>query len=171
MAPPVLPTDDYAAFAKSGTLVISNTAASNYEITQKSIDGLFTVSDKESYDTVLIYAEHVLLQESLNLPGKNVGIFCTQLALGDSKITIDVSGKDGGDLNTKTTAEGKVKTGNDGCNGGSVWLFVQELESSGNLLDCLRIKSRGGSGGKGQNTSVKGETGGAGGAGGNPGML
>ncbi|KAK0709898.1 hypothetical protein B0T26DRAFT_653111, partial [Lasiosphaeria miniovina] len=121
-----------------------------------------------SNQTLLIYAETVTIMDSIQWPSKNIGIACSNLILGGSSITIDVSGSDGEHIDVAQPS-GNGLPGNPGGDGGSIWLYVEYLTPS--LATGLRLLANGGSGGEGGATSDVAGRGGTGGVGGNAGTV
>ncbi|KAG8677662.1 hypothetical protein FPOAC2_03794 [Fusarium poae] len=114
-------------------------------------------------ESCLIYAERIEIRGSLNIPGRSIGIFCSELQLfpisGETHCTIDVSGKNGSppSANTPNTAHGEA--------GGNIEVFVEDLESL--QVNKFMLRSAGGNGVSGwdatQGVGGKGGNGGHGG--------
>ncbi|KAJ3573533.1 hypothetical protein NPX13_g4663 [Xylaria arbuscula] len=109
----------------------------------------FNGSIRISSKNLLIYAENVIITGDLHLPGKNIGISCSSLTLGMEGVTIDVTGTSGSP--TIPVASGSGSEGNTGHNGGSIWLYVEQLTPT--LAAALSLKANGGSGGEGGSTT------------------
>ncbi|KAB8261279.1 hypothetical protein BDV32DRAFT_148546 [Aspergillus pseudonomiae] len=152
-----LATDAHAVVEKKTVTVILDTNDEAF---------LFDSSLAFKTESLLIYAEKIKISGQINLPGKNVGIFCSKLTV-DGPATINVSGDDGRAGDTSINEEGGE--GGDGQNAGNVWVFVQDLTVS--QLQELKIESYGGTGGMGGDTSASGKIGGNGGKGGDAGNI
>ncbi|CAK7229213.1 hypothetical protein SCUCBS95973_007145 [Sporothrix curviconia] len=147
---PTLESDDYVVYHGRDTLAVFSARADGVQLNEML---------NFSASTLLIYAETIHLQSKLlQLPGKNIGLFCHQLVLSHDEACIDVSGSNGAD---NTTPETKAESGG---NGGSVWLYVEQPTPG--LRKKLRIRAYGGDGGRGGYGVVEKPDGGDGGDGG-----
>lgn len=156
-----VPDNTFATFVKDDFTVILSTKEEPYIINAE------TFNFQTSY--VFIYAEKVEITGSIEIKGKNLGIFCSDISVkgGDkdgSEVVIDVSGRHGDTQSDNPSEDGRA--GGNGEKGGDVWLFVQNgVEDT---LKKLEIKAFGGDGGKGGNAGPE-KKGGNGGNGGNGG--
>jgi hypothetical protein len=114
---------------------------------------------------ILIYAETITLTKSLILPGKDIGIFCSNLALVPQNVAIDVSGAKGDGVAPVPSGPGTV--GNPGKNAGSIWVYVEQMDEK--LAAIVELRADGGMGGEGGATSDVAQRAGKGGTGGNAG--
>ncbi|KAE8153966.1 hypothetical protein BDV25DRAFT_136336 [Aspergillus avenaceus] len=150
-------TDDYTKFQKGDITVILSAADTPVRVdTQLS----FTTT------TCLIYAERVEVSAHVKLPGKVLGIFCTEMVVREDSI-IDVSGNAGTAGMTNMSSGGV--NGDNGQSGGHVRIFIQEMEHG--VSENLTIKAFGGDGGAGGDSGAEGNAGGNGGNGGNGGTV
>jgi len=156
-----VPDDDYAYLEKNDITVILNTNEQ-----PQIIDASFNFNTS----TCLIYSENVVITGTISLPGKNIGIFCSNLGLVGSPATIDVSGSLGVmDPKYEIVTSGPGHTGANGGNGGTIWMFVENLTKD--IFPNLKLVTNGGDGSTGGGTSQQMMTGGTGGNGGNGGKL
>ncbi|KAL6718463.1 hypothetical protein ACLMJK_004554 [Lecanora helva] len=154
---------DFAVIEKAGYCIALCSREEPYVLNDKA--GIFT-SKSSSF---LVYAETIDLSSSIKLPGKTLGLFCQNLTLsGFPNVIIDVSGVNGSAK--PAVAVGDGAKGDDGQDGGSVFISV---ESSIADLTKLQVKAFGGDGGQGgaSSDSKKTAKGGDGGKGGNAGRL
>jgi hypothetical protein len=153
--------DDYAYLEKNDITVILNTNEQ-----PQTIDANFNFSTS----TCLIYSENVVINGTISLPGKNIGIFCSNLGLVGSPATIDVSGSLGVmDPKYGIVTSGPGHPGANGGKGGTIRMFVENLTQD--IFPNLKLVANGGDGSTGGGTSELMMTGGTGGNGGNGGKL
>jgi hypothetical protein len=156
-----VPDDDYAYLEKNDITVILNTNEQ-----PQTIDANFNFSTS----TCLIYSENVVINGTISLPGKNIGIFCSNLGLVGSPATIDVSGSLGVmDPKYGIVTSGPGHPGANGGKGGTIRMFVENLTQD--IFPNLKLVANGGDGSTGGGTSELMMTGGTGGNGGNGGKL
>lgn len=121
------------------------------------------INEQFGFDTTicLVYAEKIRIEGSVRLPGKKLGLFCTEFEAWP-QAEINVSGLQG------TPGAGEGSQGGHGGAAGAVWMFVQQATASG--LENIEIKAYGGDGGRGGNATASSGTGGNGGNGGDGGI-
>ncbi|KAF3921061.1 hypothetical protein AA313_de0204060 [Arthrobotrys entomopaga] len=119
--------------------------------------------------SLLVYAETVIISESVTFPGKKLGIFCNNLALAkpDTAYSLGVTGYKG----NSGTPDGSNAT--DGGDGGELVVYVEEAADNifpnidgAQKNTGLFLHANGGDGGKGKNHVTQSGAAGNGGKGG-----
>ncbi|KAK0633953.1 hypothetical protein B0T14DRAFT_561490 [Immersiella caudata] len=153
---------DNGVTGKDSTYVLLDVSDRGIELPGDFDQAMYTTKQN-----LLIYAENITLTGDIQLPGKNIGLFCSSLSLANGKATVDVSGVPG--VGVAAVPSGPGTPGERGQDAGSIWIYIQN--SNLKVASGLRLLANGGDGGKGGDTSAVDVVAGNGGSGGNAGSI